>query len=81
MKHLFVVRHGKYDFDTKDLIDIGKNQMVFLAQQIKPIIANSKTYLISSTVKRAIQSAQVLTENLGLLSEFDKFPWLYDGSL
>jgi phosphohistidine phosphatase SixA len=50
-----------------------------IAGYIKEHSKDSLVYLASSDVKRAIESAKVLSDELSLHSAFDKNAYLYDG--
>ncbi|MFH1212055.1 MAG: phosphoglycerate mutase family protein [Candidatus Woesearchaeota archaeon] len=65
MKHLFVARHGSYGKDGR-INDAGREQMKALAAVIKGILVGSPAHIVSSTASRALDSAQVLAEELGL---------------
>ena len=71
MKHLFVIRHGDYDWE--DLSDYGKKQIERIAKDMKAIVGeiHNGHYLLSSTAPRAEQSAQIIAKAFGL-EAFDK---------
>lgn len=68
MKRLILVRHGDYGND-KHLNLTGRNQMINLAFKIRGIIEGTTALILSSPVTRARESAEVLTELLGIASE------------
>jgi phosphohistidine phosphatase SixA len=81
MKHLFVARHGKYDYieGIPRLNKEGIEQMKILGEKIKEIIGEGSIYLVSSTAPRALDSSKVLKSELGL-SGFEELPYIWSGS-
>ena len=67
MKHLFIARHASYDkySMTSTLTEQGQQQYEALAAQIQPI-TNGVIRLISSPKERAVNSAEILRQKLGL---------------
>lgn len=65
-KLLITCRHGAYDETTFHLNDDGKWQMEALAACLKPIIEDRMICILSSEADRAIESAEILRNNLGL---------------
>jgi len=78
MKHLFVVRHAAYGGDDRISPD-GRQQMLVLGDYIKTALGGSSAYLLSSTAPRALDSAEVLSLQLGL-KEFERVPYLWSGA-
>ncbi len=58
-----IVRHGEYD--TYYLNPRGEAQMRALATGLLPLVGGRKLAVISSTIRRAVQSACLLAEGLG----------------
>lgn len=68
--HLFVIRHGLTDFNTQNryqggtdnaINKVGRSQILAVAHTL----ANQNIdYLVSSPLKRAIQSAEVISQQL-----------------
>ena len=78
MKHLFMVRHGKYDSETGKLTDCGRTQIHELVRQMKEICGNLENFcLLSSTAPRAEETAYIIADAFGLES-FDRDTRLYD---
>ncbi|MDD5357371.1 MAG: histidine phosphatase family protein [Candidatus Pacebacteria bacterium] len=81
MKILAVVRHGEYEKRDGDyrLSDYGKRQIAALAGQIKTSLVNGggKPRMLSSTAPRALDSARVMSEVLGV--PFEEHPVLWSG--
>lgn len=61
---IILIRHGAYD-DKKNLSSKGKEQYILLSEFLK-LILEGNINLISSPAPRAIQSAEVLGNNLKL---------------
>ena len=81
MKHLFVARHGDYDYDSMyaaRLNDSGRQQMEVLGKAMKEILKGSSVYLISSTAPRALDSSEILVAQLAL-PVFEKSSYLWSG--
>lgn len=78
MKHLFVVRHGKYGSDNR-INDSGRQQMEALGKSIKEILNGSSIHLLSSTAPRALDSSEVLITQLAL-PKFEQVLYLWSGS-
>ena len=68
MKHLFMVRHGKYDSKTGNLTNWGRTQINELARQMNRACGGleSSFYLLSSSAPRAEQTAEIIADALGL---------------
>ena len=73
MKKVIVVRHGYYR--GVDLHDIGRQQIRELGNLIKASVYGGTTQLFSSTAPRAAQSADILSEILGVGVELHDFLW------
>jgi phosphohistidine phosphatase SixA len=78
MKHLFVVRHGDYDGNYR-ISEKGRKQMETLGTAIKKVLNKGLTHLFSSTAPRALDSSQILAEQLGL-PQFEQIPALWSGN-
>ena len=70
MKHLFIVRHGVYHKEGLDLTPRGIAQIQKLAKEMKAITGGISRghYLVSSSARRAEQSAQIIADAFGLKS-------------
>ena len=78
MKHLFMVRHGKYDSETGKLTDCGRTQIHELVRQMKEICGNLENFcLLSSTAPRAEETAYIIADAFGLES-FDRDARLFN---
>ncbi len=76
MKSFTVARHGDYD-ECLNLSDGGKTQMRELARALKKVLGEEgSTLLLSSSAPRAIQSVQVLSDELGI-REFETYDELW----
>ncbi len=64
MKYLVIARHGYYDFRTGDLNERGRKKIEKLTEELKKSV-DKRVVIISSTAPRAIQSAEVIREELG----------------
>lgn len=62
--HLFVVRHGEYDGMTGDLTTEGEDSVASIASKIKDIVDSGSVRILSSTVKRAEDSARIMVRVL-----------------
>lgn len=71
LEKLIVVRHGEVN-KRYSLVDLGKQQMVSLATQIKPIIDGQNTLILSSPKSWVRQSATIIGEILGVVVEENK---------
>lgn len=78
LKHLFLVRHGSYISGSGDLTEGGIRQMRAMAGAIRERVAAGRTCLVSSVAKRAVNSSNVLIEELGL-SDFEREEYLWSG--
>jgi phosphohistidine phosphatase SixA len=65
MQKLIVVRHGDYGYNDR-LSDFGKRQMQNIATQLKPHVDGKKVVVLSSVAERATDSADIITEQLGV---------------
>lgn len=74
MKRLFIARHGQYGDDDRIDKD-GIRQMDILGQEIKGIINESSTYLITSVIPRALDSSRILQAKLNL-PNFEEVPYI-----
>ena len=68
MNHLFVVRHGYYGDDGPDrgLTPSGQKKIQRLAERMKEIYAGSDIAIVSSPLRRADESAQIIADTFGL---------------
>jgi len=78
MRHIFIARHG--DYIGNELTVTGEQDIERLADSIGEILNGNSVYLISSEVKRAVRSADIIAEKLGLPAEFKKVDWLFNGN-
>ena len=74
MKLLVVVRHGAYD-DDLNLNHRGKDQIQGLSEKLKDFVNGNKILLLSSPAPRASQSAQIISEKLGVPVEEHAILW------
>lgn len=82
MEKLIIVRHGSYNKEDGNLTKDGVQSIQRLAEKIILLTKNNRATIISSTAKRAQQSAQIISETLGvnfetnidLLSDGDEHP-------
>jgi len=80
MKHLFVIRHGDYNWEG--LSNLGINQIERITEEMKTIVGEiyNGHYLLSSTAPRAEQSAQIIAKAFGLEAfDKDKRLWTHGG--
>ncbi len=80
MKHLFITRHADYDGPDYRINELGKQQMNFLAKEIKSIVKEGSIYLVSSTAPRAVDSSMELSHHLHLDPNFEQIQYLWTGS-
>lgn len=71
-KILYLIRHGKaedHSFLKKDyernLVDKGQERSLLIANMLKQDLPANKTLVISSTAKRALQTAELFCHKLG----------------
>ncbi|MBS3167896.1 histidine phosphatase family protein [Candidatus Woesearchaeota archaeon] len=80
MKKLISCRHGDFNFDPTTgeyrINRDGRTQIERLAQAIKRRIGDSSTTLISSKAPRAIDSAEIIRDYLGL-PKFEVIAYLW----
>lgn len=74
MKKLVLARHGDYG-DDYCLNELGKKQMRLLAEELKKHTNCDKVVILSSTADRARQSAEVLSEVLGVEHQLHELLW------
>ena len=61
MKHLFVVRHGDYNYNLeRDLSKFGRVQMRDVGGSIRVVMDGMPIYIMSSSALRAFQSSAVI---------------------
>ncbi len=76
MKKLIIVRHGAYDENSGDLNGPGRNQIEALGVEIKAKHTNGvKPLILTSTVTRAVQSAEILGQILETAIEPNEVLW------
>ena len=73
MKRLFLVRHGNYN--SEGLTDDGREQVTRLAESIRPL-AIGTSYVMSSPIKRALQSAEIVARALGI-ADIEQVPFFH----
>lgn len=80
------VRHGEYDDDIMDgrLDEWGCRQLRALSEKIFALVAGRKTKVLSSTAKRAMESADIIAQKFGvpvsgheILWSDSSHPWSY----
>lgn len=76
MEHLFVVRHGVANHGT--LTQQGRNQIYILSDEIKRLLKFDSVYMVSSTLPRAVQSAEIIKNKLNL-DEYERLDFLCAG--
>lgn len=76
MKHLFLIRHGD-DFQGK-LSYLGCEQMRILGESINKILQGETSYILSSEIPRALDSASILQELLHS-EEVEEVPYIGGG--
>jgi len=77
MNHLVIIRHGADDDRTGGLTQLGQQQIASLGEQLGPVMVG-KTLILTSTAKRARESADILRGLHG--SDLEECPLLYSGS-
>lgn len=81
MKLLVVARHGQYDHALR-LSTFGRQQIEALAEALKARInGQQKVVLLTSAAPRALDSAQVLAEELGIEPEEHQVLWSDNGHI
>ncbi len=79
MKKIILVRHGYYNRGDGSLDKIGQLQIRAIGESIKSKLNEGESVqIMSSTARRAEQSAEILTEILGV--NFERQPRLWTGS-
>ena len=73
MKHLFIARHGEYGDDDR-IDENGIKQIDILGQEIKRIVDESSTYIITSVIARALDSSRILQAKLK--SPLEEVPYI-----
>lgn len=72
MKKLTIVRHGQYESTFYSLSEIGEVQIKLLATELEKRINNIGSILvISSPLKRAKQSAEIIAKKFGILHQLE----------
>ncbi len=71
MKYLFGVMHGDYRRSGGLLTDLGNQRASRLAAEIKTASEGMTKYLVSSTARRAMQTAEIISKALGLQGDFE----------
>lgn len=71
---LILVRYGEHE--NGHLNDVGKQSMILVGKKLKPIIERKNISIICAKIPRAIESAEIISKNLGILSVKD-FTELY----
>jgi hypothetical protein len=62
MEKLILVRYGQYE--NEHLSDDGRETMVMASRKIGPLIYSKKFIVVSADIPRAVESAQILAEQL-----------------
>lgn len=75
MKHLVIVRHGDYAVGGR-LSEKGKTQINSIALQLANISYLKKSVILSSIAPRAMDSAEIIQQKLGI-SELVKVPFFW----
>jgi len=73
MEKLILVRHGNYNGSV--ISDSGRQQMEILARKLQLELQDKRVLIISSTALRAIGSAEVFSNVLGISFEQDEKLW------
>lgn len=63
MEHLFIVRHGDFDSQTRNLTDLGKKQISKIAMLIKNLLGTKSSVIVTSTAPRALESSEIISES------------------
>lgn len=74
MKQLIVVRHGQYGHDDR-LNDRGRTQIGALADKLKSLMNGATVMILTSTVDRARESAEILSSAFGVGFEEHEILW------
>ncbi|KKT26439.1 MAG: Protein containing Phosphoglycerate mutase // Nucleotidyltransferase [Parcubacteria group bacterium GW2011_GWA2_43_9b] len=74
MNFLVIVHHGDYD-EQHQITKKGRSNILGWVQQLRDLIDGNRALLLSSTAKRASQSAQVIAESLGVPFEEHEILW------
>lgn len=74
MKQLIVVRHGQYGYDGR-LNDCGRVQIGALADKLRSLINGVTVMILTSTVDRARESAEILGSAFGVGFEEHEILW------
>ncbi|MHA2939065.1 histidine phosphatase family protein [Vibrio sp. RC27] len=78
---IVLIRHGQTEWNklkkfqgwhNSNLTDLGKTQALTVAKKLRHIVGGSKVTLVSSPLGRAMETAQIISYELGL--EQDKIP-------
>ena len=70
-RHLILIRHGQYhvhakEHDQKTLTALGEEQALFSGKRLSEVYGHRKIKLFHSTMIRAIQTANIIKEQLNL---------------
>ena len=75
MKKLIIARHGEYDLGNGKLNSEGIKSITALSEEILLLAKNQKVVILSSTAFRALDSAEIIGEKLGISFEKEKVLW------
>ncbi len=78
VKKLILVRHGHYDYGDGNLTNKGFVQITGLAKKLFDVLNGSSILMLSSTAPRAVQSAEIISKELGV--PFESHDVLWSGS-
>lgn len=74
-KRLLTVRHGDYDEGTMGLSNVGTRQITSISDKISPLIKGKTAIILSSSAKRAVQSAVIISNQLGVEYQEHEVLW------
>lgn len=68
LKYVIAIRHGHYDSFTESLTPYGASSVSKKAVYIRSLLdgSNEHTQIITSTIKRAVETADILASSLGI---------------
>ncbi|MBR9703955.1 histidine phosphatase family protein [Candidatus Pacearchaeota archaeon] len=78
MKYLLLVRHGEYDEDNGSLNKYGIGQIDRLIESLKEKIKFDSGYVITSPIKRAVESSEIISKGLRITEPVEQVLYLSD---
>lgn len=75
MNKLIIARHGSYDTRNLRLNELGRKQILALSEKLENHVNGEPVIILSSTADRAIESAEILSEELGIEMESHDILW------